>query len=422
MSMSQSHQAPPPGARARTPVPAAGIYYGWYVVAACVMVTFILGGPLYAFGVFFKPLENEFGWSRSVVSSGATAYLLGHATSIFASGRLVDRFHPRPILIVGAVLAGLGISLASQIHNVAELRGFLFLGGLGTGAAWSVPNTTVQRWFYRRPRAGLALAIVVTGIGLGALVFAPLINFLIQSYGWRNAYIIVGIIFFVLVVGASFIVRPAPETVTAEETTPVKQSAPTPDWRHPLTSPLIAVSLMMCVTVLANQVVSVHLVPYATDLGISATVAAAALGLVGGFTIPSRLVTGFFSERLGWRPMLAWSFFLMALSYVLLIFTRNVWMLYVFVLLFGLCHGSRIPAQLGILGEHYDMRDLGRTIGIASAVSMFFGAFAPYIAGFIFDTTGSYLVAFFLTIGLLLAGGSVALALKRAAPVHAGSK
>lgn len=110
------------------------IFYGWLVVAACFAATFTLGEALFTFGVFFKPLKNEFGWSRALVSSGYTAFLIGYCISVMTGGRLADRYSPRPILFVSGLLAGVGISLCSQIQSINQLRVFLFIGGLGAGA------------------------------------------------------------------------------------------------------------------------------------------------------------------------------------------------------------------------------------------------------------------------------------------------
>ena len=163
------------------------IFYGWFVVAACFAVTLSLGETFWTFGVFFKPLEDGFGWSRALVSSGYTAFLLGYTISVVTAGRLADRYNPRPIILASALLSGLGISLCSQTQSINQLRFFLFIAGLGAGASWSVPTSVVQRWFYKEKRAGLALSIVSAGVGVGALIFAPLINYLILNYGWRNA-------------------------------------------------------------------------------------------------------------------------------------------------------------------------------------------------------------------------------------------
>lgn len=130
------------------------IFYGWFVVAACFAATFTLGEAIWSFGVFFKPLEREFGWSRALISSGYTTLLFGFAISVMASGRLADRYSPRPILFVSSLLAGIGVSLCSSVHSINQLRLFLFIGGLGGGATLSVPTSVVQRWFYRRQGLG----------------------------------------------------------------------------------------------------------------------------------------------------------------------------------------------------------------------------------------------------------------------------
>jgi len=166
-------------------MPRQRIFYGWFVVAACFAVMGTLGEALFSFGVFFKPLEEEFGWSRSVVSSGYTAFIAGYAVSVAVSGRLADRYRPRLILISFACLAGLGLSLCSQVNNIDQLRFFSLITGLGSGGTFPLPTATVQRWFYNRRSAGTALAVVITGIGVGQMGFTPLINHFVISYGWR---------------------------------------------------------------------------------------------------------------------------------------------------------------------------------------------------------------------------------------------
>lgn len=120
------------------------IFYGWFVVAACFAVTLTLGETFWSFGVFFKPLESEFDWSRTLTSSGYTAFLIGYTISVISTGKLADRYNPRPILLASALSAGLGISLCSRVNSINELRIFLLIAGLGAGATWSVPTSIVQ--------------------------------------------------------------------------------------------------------------------------------------------------------------------------------------------------------------------------------------------------------------------------------------
>lgn len=186
------------------------IFYGWFVVAACFGATFSTGGILFSFGVFFRPLENEFGWSRALVSSGYTAFVTGYAISVINTGRLADKYSPRPILFVSALLVGVGISLCSQVYSINQLRIFLLVAGLGSGATWSVPTSTVQRWFYQRGRVGLTLGVVVAGVGVGFLIFPPLINYLILNIGWRRAYLVLGTLVLIVIAISSLVIKQSP--------------------------------------------------------------------------------------------------------------------------------------------------------------------------------------------------------------------
>ena len=394
------------------------IFYGWFVVGACFATTFTLGEAMWTFGIFFKPLENEFGWSRAVVSSGYTAFLVGYAISAIANGRLADRYSPRPILFVSALLAGIGTSLCSQVHGINQLRIFLFIAGLGGGATWSVPTSIVQRWFYQRQKAGLALGIVVAGVGMGALAFAPLINYLILSYGWRSTYLIAGILYFIIIAISSLVIKsnPVKPKITSAEEGALQKSVSIPIWttaKAIFTSSFVGVAFVSATFILTFQILVVHFVPHATDVGISPTVSAAAFGLLGGFSVPGRLMSGFIADRIRWQMTLALSCFGMGLSLLWVLFLNKAWMLYCFVSFYGICHGLRVPASVGILGEFFGMHSLGELIGTVAAISMIIGAFAPYIVGFVFDLTGSYSVAFMLVMVLLLSSGIVAYAMKK---------
>jgi cyanate permease len=158
--------------------------------------------------------------------------------------------------------------------------------------------------------------------------------------------------------------------------------------------------LINVTAILAFQVLVVHLVPYATDAGISPSVSAAALGLLGGISVPGRIFSGFLAQRIRWQMVLALAYFGMALGLLWILFLEKAWMLYFFVSLYGICHGLRVSAGLGILGEFFGMHSLGMLTGVVIAAGMVIGAFAPYIVGFVFDGVGSY--SFVLIVVMLL--------------------
>lgn len=415
MIESCTSQRTPPGEPDRQ-----GRFYGWLIVGACFCLTITLGETFWTFGVFFKPLQQEFGWSRALVSSIFSSFLVGYAVSVITSGRLVDRYNPKPVLLVSALLIISGLCLCNVAATINHFRLFLFIVGLGSGATWSVPNATVQRWFYGRKNAGLALGIVISGVGVGALVFAPLINYLILSYGWRSTFLILGILFGGVVVAATLVLRPSPpDTMTVPKEPEGKGlpagEGPPAEKRWYASWAFAAFLFVVIVGVFTFQIISTHLVPHATDAGISPSAAAAAVGLMGGFSIPGRVLSGLFSARLGWHRLLSLSYFGMGASMVCLWLLSDIWMLHVFAFSYGVFHGVRISAMIGVLPEIFGIRSLGELIGISSAAGQLISSLAPYAAGALFDATGSYNLAFLSIVILSVIAGVVAGFLKQIA-------
>lgn len=391
----------------------SGFFYGWVVVFACFLATLTLGETFWCFNVFFRPLEEEFGWSRAVTGSAYTCFLVGHAISLVIGGRLGDRFSPRPILLATAVISGSAIALASRTENINHLRLFLFTAGLGAGPMWSVSTSTIVRWFSGHPRADIALALTTTGVGAGAIMFAPMINYFIDTYGWRDAFLYVGIIMGVIVLASAILVRRAPQPAGgsgaprgpgAAGSAPARRGLPA----RTIIAPFVTVTAIITVAIFSFQAVNSHLAIRATDAGISDATAALAVGLMGGFSIPGRLLSGFVSRIAGWRRTLAVAVLGMALSVPWLLFLNGAWMLYAFVLCYGVCHGLRVPAQIGTLAQSFGLASLGQLVGISTAIGQLVGATAPSVMGFIFDRTDSYDAGFYILMAILAVTGTVA--------------
>jgi OFA family oxalate/formate antiporter-like MFS transporter len=172
-------------------LPNSRIFYGWFVVAAAFAVTFVGFGCAYTFSAFVEPLQRDFGASRGSVSlvfslAGFLYFGLG-----IVSGPLADRFGSRRLAVAGMVLTGLGLMAASAARCLTEVYAAYGMGvGLGVGCAYVPAIGAVQRWFVRR--RGFASGMAVSGIGVGTLVMPPLASFLIESLGWRGAYLVLG--------------------------------------------------------------------------------------------------------------------------------------------------------------------------------------------------------------------------------------
>ncbi|MBN1856567.1 MAG: MFS transporter [Dehalococcoidia bacterium] len=372
---------------------------GWLLVAACFVVTLCIGEVLWSFGVFFKSLETEFGWSRGLTSSGYTGLVIAQGMSAIIAGRLADRYKPRRVLLASACIAGPAIMACSQITTLPQLQLLLIVTGIGAGATVSVPVSTVQKYFSNTAQSNIALAIVASGIGMGALVFAPLLNAVIHASGWRTAFITAGLIFSALVGSAALVLRPTGMQLQKRGNQSAAANSRVRDLI--ITPQFMGVTGVFMVAVFAFQTLSVHLVPYATDIGIKTGAAAVALGMVGGLSVPGRLTSGLLSQKLGWGKTLAFSLAGCGLAITTLPAIHTEWMLYSFVAFYGFCHGVRAVATFGTVGRLFGGRSLGELTGILVACSNFVGAFGPYVAGRVFDLTGSYGIMF-TSVGILL--------------------
>ena len=179
--------------------PAGRFFYGWRIVGASFLICAVAYGTQYSFGVFFKPIQQEFGWSRALVSGAVSVYWIGHGAFSILMGWGADKYGPRKVMALAGFIAGLALLLVSRIQASWQL--YLFYGilfSLGISAVWTVLTTTVSRWFVQR--RGMALGLIAAGTGTGTVVLPPLSRYLISGYGWRTTYAILGLAFWLFVI------------------------------------------------------------------------------------------------------------------------------------------------------------------------------------------------------------------------------
>ena len=394
-------------------------HYGWAIVAVCFGVTIVTGIEGQSQGIFVKSLETQFGWSRAVIASAYTAYSISHAPTGFAMGWLIDRYGPRKLIALAAFLVGGGLTLCSQVNDIWDLRLFMFMAGVGTGTCLPGITATVQRWFVKS--RGLALGITMSGSGIGTLVLSPIVNQLIIIYGWRMAYASMGVLAFVLVLIAAFVIYRNPEQkglkpYGTEESLSSRVEKGLPLGVVTRSSAFFKLLAVIIASNMAIQTVTFHIVPYARDMGIPSTLAAAALGTLGGFTVVGRLFMGVIVDRLGWQRGLVLGNLGAGVLCILLLGVNSVWMLYLFVVLYGFFSGSLVTAQLGLISHLFGTKYLAQIIGLIYGLAIFVAAFGPTIAGFVFDVRGSYFLAFLSVIALFAIAAWASLTIKPPAP------
>lgn len=399
------------------------IFYGYIVVAAAFVIWFITWGMQQTFGVFFKPMLEEFAWSRAE-TSGARSLNAGISglLGIFA-GRMTDGIGPRRVVLLFGSFMGIGFLLLSLINNSFQ---FYLIYGVLVGAGMSVATiptmTAVARWFSKR--RGLMSGIVQTGAGFGGMVLAPVAGRLIMGHGWRYAYIVLGIISLLLVFMAGAYIRKEPQEMgllphgagEAKEEAE-KEGAPSNIIRFSikealLTQQFCTLTVMFFAFGFCRTATMTHIAAHATDLGFSLMVGANVLAIISGTSIAGRLAMGHLSDLAGNKIADIISYGAMAGSLVWLMFTLQVWGLYLSAALFGFAWGGQAVIRMTLIAEVYGVASLGTIFGILEFISQTGAIVGPLLAGWIFDLTGKYIVAFMVAAVISAAGLAAMFALK----------
>ena len=376
--------------------PRPRVFHGWFVVAAAFAVTGIGFGSAYSFGAFLGALEKEFAASRGSVSlvfslAGFLYFSLG-----IVSGPLADRWGARRLAVAGMLLVAAGLAAASLARSLTEVYLAYGLGvGIGVGCAYVPVVGAVQRWFVRR--RGFASGLAVSGIGVGTLAMPPLAALLIESLGWRGAWLALGAISAVVGAGMALLIEddPARRGLGPDGDPPVARD---PALRPAGLSLREAVRTRRFVGLYAACLVSsfglfvpfVHLVPYALDQGIAATAAVLLVGAIGVGSTAGRFLLGGLADRIGRHAALPAMFAGLALASVLWALSTSFLWLAVFALVYGVFYGGFVALAPALVMDDFGGRAVGAIIG-ALYTSVALGTLlGPSAAGYAFDASGSY--------------------------------
>lgn len=379
------------------------------VVSAWLTMGFA-NGLQFSFSVFLVPLLAEFGWSRGVAAGAFSISAIVQGVLSPGVGGLVDRVGPRRIIVAGALVLGIACVLASRITSLWHL--YLVVGVLtavGLCAVGQVPSgALVAQWFAHRQASMMGL--VFSGMGVGVLTLGPLAQWLIVHYGWRYAYLALGVgTLAILMPIVWFGVREAPAG-TARGVPRADALPPRPDIdvRAAMrTRAFWALFAAYVFTPLAVFPVITHQVAFAVDHGYDPLFVAGIFGITGLMSIVGRIVFGFAADRVGRVEAAAMSYGCTAAG-TLALLSIEVWphvaALYVYGVLFGLGFGARGPIITAIAAQRFPGRRFGAIYGYMSVGNGIGGALGPWFAGAMFDVTGTYRVAFLIAVACCAAG------------------
>lgn len=393
------------------------VFYGWIVVASAFVVLFLAYGLQFCYGVFVTGMVADLGWDRATAALPYSVYVFAYTALSAATGKATDRFGPRQVITLGAVLLGVGWGASAFITTPGELT--LTLGvvaALGMSVAWVPCNGTVARWFTRR--RGAAVAIASSGASLGNFLLPPLAALLMASWGWRDALLALAVTSAVVMLAAArFMVRD-PETLSLH---PDGDAAATPA-SGPIgaglsvreiksTLPFQLVIGMYLFTWLVIFVPFVHLPAFAADLGFGATAGASLLSAIGLGGIAGRLSAGFVSDRFGRMPALYATCALQVIAFTAFAQSTTLGLLWFGAIAFGLSYGSGVALLPALCGDLFGRAHVASVVGVIFAIAGAPAAIGPYAVGWLYDTGGGYTGAFLTAAALNVVALGLAIAL-----------
>ena len=361
-------------------------------------------GSLYAWSVFVPPLEKEFGWSRAETSWVYTIAIVCFALTFVAAGRLQDVKGPRICALTGGILVSAGFILASFTTSLTML--YLYYGvivGVGNGFGYATPTPVGSKWF--PDRRGLVVGLMVGGYGAGSAIFGTMASgWLVPTFGWRAAFQILGVIFFVMTMAGTALLKNPPAGYRPPNWTPSAAAVARVELStsEMLATPAFyALWLAFCLGTTAGQMTISQLVPFARSAGLGATVATLSLIVSSSGNAGGRILSGWMSDTLGRVRTLQTMVLLSAVAMpALFLWRTEVVPFYALVALVYWCYGTQLSVFASTIADFYGTKNLGLNYGVLFTAWGAAGIIGPAIAARVFDRFGDYRYAFFTAAAL----------------------
>jgi len=378
----------------------------WHPVIGGVLMNLALGS-LYAWSVFVAPLEREFKWTRTETTWAYTIAVVCFALTFIYAGRLQDKKGPRIPALVGSILVSVGFLLSSFTTSLVAL--YVFFGvivGVGNGFGYATPSPVGSKWF--PDKRGLVVGLMVGGYGGGQAIFGSLANYwLIPSFGWRTTFQILSLVFLVMTLTGTALLKnpppgykppnwkPAPGAVVSNVDVATGDLVKMPTF--------YAMWVAYCLGTTAGQMTISQLVPFANSAGLGANIATIALivGAVGN--AGGRILSGAMSDKFGRLNTLKIMVLLSALAMPsLFIWRQQAALFWVLVMLVYWCYGTQLSVFASTTADFFGTKNFGMNYGVLFTAWGAAGVLGPRIGGRMYDVFGDYRYAFFSTAALAL--------------------
>ena len=385
-----------------------GFFFGWWVVFASAAIVFLTGGTFfYGFSALFNPIVREFGWSRAAVSFAFSLRTEVGGIAAPIVGFLVDRVGPRRLMVIGVIIVALGFFLLSRTQALWTFYGSIVVIAIGmSAAAGPVSMVAVTYWFRRR--RGRALAFLAMGTGSSGIMVVVL-AWLISAFDWRNALVIIAVVQLAVCIPLALSIRDRPEDIglqpdgdtpdAGDEGVAVAPGIAEPEGltvRQALRSSAFwRMAMALSLGNLGTMAIIVHQIPFFTgSVGLSEGAAAASVTGMTLVSVGGRFGFGYVSDFIDKRFVMAGAYALLALAVLLFAAIHQPWQIFLVLPLFGLGWGGIIPVRPALQAEIFGLRAFGAIQGLVLTIATLGGLIGPVFAGWMYDQTESYRLAF----------------------------
>jgi MFS family permease len=383
------------------------LHYSWVMVIISVVILATNVLIYYSFGIFLRPVTAEFNWDRGALTAAIAIFMLGAAILAIFSGRLSDKYGPRFLVTFAGICGGIGLLLLSRISSLWQA--YLIWGiilSAANGCCGIPVLSTIPRWFAKQ--GGLAVGLTATGFGLGGMIAPVLTQWLISTSDWRQAYIVLGLLHIIIITPLAQLLKHSPQRVDLKpygegNTIEATQSSALVAGGLSLsqaarTGRFWIFSALMFGFMFTIQVVLTQIAAHVADIGISETIAASVVSLIAVTSLIGRNLIGFLCDKMGGRLTLTACMATTMLAAIWLFFSEEAWMFYLFAILFGMSYGGVMPLQTLLARELFGIKFLGILLAVFHLLSVIGGSIGSPFAGYVFDITGGYSLAFLFCI------------------------
>jgi len=404
-------------------------FYGYWIALVGLIFLFLYSGVgFYAFGIFFKPIQEEFNWSRGITSIAFTMLYLVQALSSPLIGKITDRYGPKKVITIGAIITSSGLTLLSFTSSLPYFYVSYAITGLGLSTIGMIPvSTAISNWFVRK--RGLAIGIATSGVGLGGLVLAPIIgDVLIPKFGWRIAYQILAIFSGAIIVMLSqLVLRKAPKDIRLNPDGEYSKNEKLEGdvalgsgeirFNDAIRSSTLYLIVGAFIMFNIGQVGTIqHLVNHMTDIGFPLTTAVGTISIIGLGSASGKFFFGYISDRLAPKYCTVISFVLTCVATVELILlnpSSQPIMSLMFGTIFGLGIGGWAPLSSVLTSHNFGLECYGAIYGVVCLFHNISTGMSPIFFGYVYDTSQSYYLAFITSVVLYLVAIILILAIRK---------